>query len=416
MAKTISKLNIQVALSSKGLRSGVSSAAKSLGGLTSKLGPVGVALGAVVGVAAAAGGAMRGLASAFREVDEAAKASARLGTTIASLKGLQLAAERGGSSAAVLTSSLERMNNRISEAAQGSGEAQDALKELGLSAANLGSLTADQKMLAIAQALEGVESQGDKTRIAIDIFGRQGVQLLNTLESLAESGMKPLQDEMRELGVLSAADAKGIEEMNDSWGEFKAAIQGISNQVAASLAPVLTDLLQHVLIPMAKNLVIIAKKIREAFGADLQNISGAGEEAKKAAEAAAAATSKWAEEQKVLKELGKGILADEKALAKTREDRLRSLKTELASLERIRSVVASTTPTSGAVAGGTTAGFNAVQRMVTSGRDAHAEDRRERRELIASARKRERILAEMLRLGKDSPKEIVKVTAHKIVG
>jgi len=310
------------------------------------------------------------------------------------------------------------MTNRISEAAQGTGEAVGALQELGLSASKLNTLTADEKMVAIAKALAGVENQGDKARLAIDLFGRQGIQLLGTLEGLAESGMKPLQDEMRELGVLSAADAKGIEEMNDSWGEFKAAIQGVFNQVAASLAPVLNDLLEHVLIPMAKALVSIAKAWRLAFGADATRISGAGDEARKSAEAGAAATSKWAEEQKKLKEATKAMAAAQKEASKAAADRLKNAKAELSSLEKIKANVQTVrTPTAGAVAGGTSAGFNAVQRLITEGRDKEVERLAIARMELELSRKRTKALEVIARLEAEARgKETIKVVSHKIVG
>jgi len=399
MAKTISKLAILVSLSSKGVKTGTSSIGRSLGSMAKKIGPAAVALVGVGTAALVARSAMRNLAAAFSRVDESAKLSRRLNITIASMEALKLAAVEGGSSSGALTSGMERLTRSISEAASGTGEAVDELKELGLSAVSLNEMTGDEQLVAFAKALKGVANESDKTRLLMTLMGRGGGDLKNTLASLAETGMDPLLEKIRELGALSAADAAGIEKMNDSWVELKTAMQGVWNQVAAHVAPVLNDLLVNVLIPMAKWTVKVVKSLRGMMGADMAAMSGLGEEAALSAKAAAAATSKWADEQKRLKEEAAKTAKIQKAIAKDRADALKAAKKELSALDKVKTAVASVaTPTLGAVGRGTTAGVAAAATLMQQGRDRAAEAAAARRKDIALAIDRGRILKEIARL------------------
>ncbi len=416
MAKTISKLNILVSLSSKGLTSGVRKANGILSGLSGKLGAVSVALAGAAGVTTLVSAAMSGLANSFREVDEAAKIASRLNLTIASLEALKLAAVEGGSSASALTSSLQRMTRRVSEAAQGSGEAVAALKELGLSAEALTKLTADEQLVSISRALQEVSNEGDKTRLMMKLFDSEGVALKNTLVSLAESGMAPLRKEIRALGVLSASDAAGIEKMNDAWVELKTAMQGYINQTAAVWAPLLEDLMRNVLIPVLKASIALQRQLRALFGTDPGKIAGFGEEAALAAKTAASETSRWAEMQRKLKEEAAALAEIEKRMTKERAAKLRHAESELAALERMKETVKSiSTPTVGAVGLGTAAAVNTVQSLIVAGRDRAAADAERTRKLIELAAKKERWLAEIARLMRAADaKPTLKVATHSI--
>ena len=58
-------------------------------------------------------------------------------------------------------------------------------------------MSPEEQFGAIAEALQDVESQSDKARIAQDIFGRSGMKLINTL-NLGKDGLAAMKQEAKE--------------------------------------------------------------------------------------------------------------------------------------------------------------------------------------------------------------------------
>jgi len=139
---------------------------------------------AKIGAAFATAGVAAGIAltkMSMQNVDALAKVSDRLGIATQSLAGLQHAASLAGVESATLEKSLVKLAVGVSDAADGTGIAKDAFIELGLSAALLEKMPVDQQMLKVADAMQGVELQADKVRLATELFGSRGVAVLNML-------------------------------------------------------------------------------------------------------------------------------------------------------------------------------------------------------------------------------------------
>ena len=192
-------------------------------------------------VAASAAAAAVGVAAAYAksavEIDRIAKNSAKLGIGTEQLIGLQLAAELTGVSTEKLNLSLQRSTRRISEAANGYGEARGALRELGLDAERLGELSPDAQFVELARAMEDVEGEANRVRLAMKLFDSEGVDLVNTL-ALGEKGLAGVQAEAAKLGLtFSAIDAKAIEDANDAFTLVQSAGAGLSRQLSIDLAP-----------------------------------------------------------------------------------------------------------------------------------------------------------------------------------
>lgn len=119
--------------------------------------------------------------------DRADKLSARLDITVEALSELEFVAKRGGVPVNTLTMALQRMVRRVAEAAKGTGEAKDAIKELGFEAGRLTQMTPEDQFYEIARALQSVEGQSDKVRLAFKLFDSEGVGVLQTMRGdLAE--------------------------------------------------------------------------------------------------------------------------------------------------------------------------------------------------------------------------------------
>ena len=190
--------------------------------------------------ATAAIGAMGyALSKQVQKVDDLAKTAQKLGTTVSTLQELQYAADISGVSANTLNMAMQRLTRRVSEASMGFGEAKGALKELGLNAAELNKLPLDKKMEVLADAFEGVASDGDKVRLAMKLFDSEGVALVNTL-NLGSEGLKEMSAEAKSLGLsISEIDAKRFEEMNDSITRIKTAASAAGTTFTTELLPLI---------------------------------------------------------------------------------------------------------------------------------------------------------------------------------
>lgn len=178
-------------------------------------------------------------------IDKLAKTSDKIGIATDALTSLHLSAQLSGVSIGTMDMALQRMTRRVAEAAGGSGEAVNALKELGLSAKHLATLSPDQQLYAIADAMQGVEGQSNRVRLAMKLFDSEGVALVNTLAG----GSQALREQAKEaeaLGLtISRIDAAKVEQANDAMLKAGAATEAITNSLTVELAPIVAGVAQE---------------------------------------------------------------------------------------------------------------------------------------------------------------------------
>lgn len=172
-----------------------------------------------------------------RAGDDLAKTSAKLGIAANQLAGLRLAAEQSGVATKQLDLGLQRMVRRVAEAAQGVGEAKDALAELGLNARALAALSPDEQFRRVADAFEQVGNQSDRVRLGFKLFDSEGVALVNTL-ALGRKELDRFSSEAERLGLtLEGTQLRGIEAAADAGNILGKAFSGLGRQLAATFAP-----------------------------------------------------------------------------------------------------------------------------------------------------------------------------------
>ena len=228
---------------------GVKKMTLAIGGLSGLLGAVGFA---------------KFTKDAFDSINTLAKVSDKLGLTTEALAGLRLAADETGVAGNTLDMALQRMVRRVNEAAQGTGEAKNALKELRLDAMLLAKQSPDEQFKRISEAMQKVRGSGNQVRLAFKLFDSEGVALVSTLK-LGRKGLDEATAAAGSLGLaVSRESARGVERAIDSFGRFRSAIGGIFRQVAIEIAPVieaLTGKLTNFLISGGK-----AKTVGRAIG------------------------------------------------------------------------------------------------------------------------------------------------------
>tara|TARA_R110001583_G_scaffold21308_3_gene80878 strand:+ start:26217 stop:28046 length:1830 start_codon:yes stop_codon:yes gene_type:complete len=221
LQKELSKASKKAKAFAKKVRANSEKVVKSLG----TIGTVGaVALGAIYKQSSA-------------NIDALAKQADKLGMTTRALGGLQHAADLTGVSSKALNKGLLDMTVKVQDAAKGTGEAKEAIKELGLNAQVLAKMSPDQQFKKIAEAMKGVEHHGNKVAIAYDLFGAKGTDLINTL-ALGEAGLNKTAKEADALGIsLNRVDASKVEAANDSLTKSAGVFTGIGNSITIGLSP-----------------------------------------------------------------------------------------------------------------------------------------------------------------------------------
>ncbi|EOX4435171.1 hypothetical protein ACLAC2_004653 [Vibrio alginolyticus] len=200
--------------------------------------------------AAAAAASVGALSLLYKQqsqyIDQAAKHADTIGITTEALTQFRHAAELTGVGASNLDTSLQRMTRRIAEASAGTGEAKNALNELGVSAKYLNSVTPEQQLYVLADAFSQVENQSDRVRYAFKLFDSEGVKMANMLAGGA-GGLRSMADEADALGItLSRIDAAKIEMANDAMYKVSASTDAWKRSIAVELTPLLASVADEI--------------------------------------------------------------------------------------------------------------------------------------------------------------------------
>lgn len=173
------------------------------------------------------------------EIDDLAKRAHKFGASVESFQRLEYAATLSGVSIEALNSGMSRLAKSVGDAQRGTGTAVAAFKELGISAKALQDLTIDKQYELIATAISKVTSSNRQAQLAIEIFGRSGVEQLNLLKT----DLVATNKEFDNLGIaLSDKAAQGVEDYRDSITRLGAILDGFWVQLTAQVAPALTSI------------------------------------------------------------------------------------------------------------------------------------------------------------------------------
>ncbi len=222
-----------------GIQKSLSEIDKAARGVTKTLGAI-----KAVGVAGLGYLGVRDLVRTYQEtakaITDTAKAADVLQISTESLSGLQYVADQMGVAGDAMTTFLERLARFSSEAVNGSQEAQIALQQLGVTAEELGRLAPDEALLRLADAFQAIPNASDRVRLAFQIFGRGGAELVNVL-ALGSEGIRELEERAAKLGgTLSRVGANQVRDAARALKDIGTAASEIKTQAVIALAPYIT--------------------------------------------------------------------------------------------------------------------------------------------------------------------------------
>jgi hypothetical protein len=193
------------------------------------------------------------------ELDEIGKKADAIGLTTEALQELRVNAEEAGVSQENLDNAMLQFSKRLGEARQGIGTARTALEDLNLSASELAQMPLDQALRTVADSMNEVEGATDRSALAVQLFGRQGVGMLNLLREGSE-GMEAMAQNARDLGIIIDEDLiRNAEDAENQLGLMSRVISANLSQALINLAPIL--------VGAAEGVALITQNIRYLFGA-----------------------------------------------------------------------------------------------------------------------------------------------------
>jgi rRNA maturation endonuclease Nob1 len=204
----------------------VKSAGKAMGGLKT----------AIAGAVGAAGfGAL--IKGAIDAGDRVHKLSIKVGASTEFLSRMGHAANLSGTDMESVAKATQKMQKAVSEASEGVATYSDAFDALGINIEEFKGATAEEQFLIMTEALGKVENQSDKTKLAMDIMGKAGGDMLQIMEGGTE-GIKAMWEEADKLGrTLTKLEAEEMAAANDAIERLTGSVQGVANTLAVKLVP-----------------------------------------------------------------------------------------------------------------------------------------------------------------------------------
>lgn len=199
-------------------------------------------------------GMTRAFASSVASVKDMAD---RIGIGADELSKLQFAAEQSGASAEELAGAFTHMG-RAMLAALGKASADDlaelgddakgmaqTFKQLGISLAELETLTPKERFLRFADALSRIHDPSLRAALATKIFGRSAARLLPMVLG-GRKGIEALGEELERLGGVVTPDmANQADALDDAFGRLRASVRGVVFAVGSALAPIVQELIDR---------------------------------------------------------------------------------------------------------------------------------------------------------------------------
>jgi hypothetical protein len=194
----------------------------------------GIAAGAVL----AAGTALAAFTKAAMDNIDALSKQARVaGVSVASFQAMKLVAEEAGVSGENLSKIIVKLQDNIATLGQGGATQAEAFNRLGLSFAELGQLSPEKQLEAVADAISAIQDPAARTSAAIDVFGKSGANAINMLGGFGAAAENARQFQAAFGLAVSDVDAQQIERANDAMGRLKMATDGLGIALAVAFSP-----------------------------------------------------------------------------------------------------------------------------------------------------------------------------------
>ena len=234
--------------------------------LTSRVGPLSGALGALAPVATV-GGLAALVGKTIEAGDKFKDLSQRTGVSVESLARFNKAAATSGTDIDSVGKALGKLSKGMYEAAEtGKGATADAFRALGISATDAaGKLkSADQVTLEIANKFKAMPDGVEKTALAMQLFGKAGAEMIPMLNE----GGKAIES----LSVkMTGAFAEKADQYSDKLAVLGGKVGGLAAELTVALLPAL-----ELFVDAITGLVDLIGKLPEPLRVIIGLVAGLG--------------------------------------------------------------------------------------------------------------------------------------------
>jgi hypothetical protein len=230
----IGALRVELGLNSAQFQNGLKSSQSGLQKFAAK-----AKVAAAVAVAAMAGMAAKMTKDGLSFIDSQAKMARSVDGTIDGLRALQQAGGDAGVGADDVGAAMQKLGRRLADAASIGGPAADALDRIGLSAGELLTMDADERLAAIA---DKAKSLGMSAQETAGLLGELGIKNASMALLVMQGGdaIRAARSEIEAMGLsISAVDAAKVESANDAFSRMGFVTEAVSNRLAIAFAPAL---------------------------------------------------------------------------------------------------------------------------------------------------------------------------------
>ncbi|SNR95433.1 hypothetical protein SAMN05446037_100263 [Anaerovirgula multivorans] len=255
---TVGELALKIIVDDKGLDKGIGNAENKSKNLAKTFGTVAKAAAGVTAGIIAAGGAMFGMAKkAADATDRVDKMSQQLGMTRRGFQEWDFIMSQSGASIDSMGAGMRSLTNAMT----GTGAGAAALDRLKVSTTTLNGEMKTQEQLFedVVIALQGMEEGAEKAKLANELFGRSGQELMPLLNGAAGS-VEEMKQRAEELGLVlgdEAIDAGVL--FADTMDQVKRSLGSVATQVGVAVMPVIQSLLEWILEHMPTIQAVFSK-------------------------------------------------------------------------------------------------------------------------------------------------------------
>jgi len=233
----IGALRVNLGLDSAQFTRGLKKSEKGLSGFAKKA--TGILGGlATVAVFRALGNSID---TAINKLDKIAKVADKVGLTTEALQELRIVAEQGGIAISTFDMAFQRFSRRTAEAATGTGEAKNALAELGVTLEDLQTKSPEELFNQVADAMQNTDDASTRLRLAFKLFDAEGAALVNMLTG-GSAGLDAMRESARALGIV--IDDSVIRRAVEAKGELDLLRQVVDTELTVALADLAPALME----------------------------------------------------------------------------------------------------------------------------------------------------------------------------
>lgn len=243
MATSVGDIALNLNLDKKPYEKGLADVKNSAGRIGSGIGKsLAVGIASALGAVVATAGLNSLISQASQLGDTIDKMSQKMGMNSQAYQEWGYIMERCGTS-------IDSMSVSMKTLASSAETSKDAFAELGITEAEIASLSQEELFSRTITALQNVEDTTKRTYLAGQLLGR-GATELGAVLNMSASETEALRQNLTTLGgVMSQQAVANSAEYQDALTDIKMAFRSVSNTVAEYVLPIITSAINSYIIP-----------------------------------------------------------------------------------------------------------------------------------------------------------------------